>query len=306
VKLVFLGTADFAVPSLRASAEHHEVIAVITQPEREGSRGRPAPRPVADEARSLGVDVWHPQRLRERATVARVLELRADALVVAAYGQIIPAELLDGVALGGVNVHASLLPRWRGAAPVAAAILAGDAETGVSIMQMDAGVDTGPVFMRRPVAIAPDATAPTLTATLARIGAGALLEVLAGLGTGEAAALPQVEPDATYAPRLTRSDGQVDWNAQTAVEVDRRLRALQPWPGVVAPLAGARVQLLGGAPVDLEDGEPGTLAGVSGESVIVATRAGGYRIDAVKPPGSRAMSPAAFLRGRRSAAEASR
>ena len=306
MRIVFLGTADFAVPSLLATADHHDVTAVITQPEKAGSRGRAAPRPVADAARARGLNLWQPQRLREPESVARVLALEPDALVVAAYGQMVPEVLLNGAHHGGINVHASLLPRWRGASPVAAAILAGDAETGVSIMEMDAGLDTGPVYVRRPVPIADDATTPALTSTLAGIGAGALLDVLSAVERGEATAEPQSDADATYAPRLTREDGRIDWVTHSGRDVDRRVRALQPWPAATAPVAGMTVQVLTGAPVDTVDGQPGSLAGTAGESIIVAAREGGYRIDSLKPPGSRAMSPAAFLRGRRIPADTDR
>lgn len=299
MKIVFCGTAEFAVPSLRVCAEHHEVVAVVTQPDRSGHRGRPAPRPVADVARDLRLDVWQPARIRDPDTEKRVRALAADALVVAAYGQIIPEGILDGPRYGGINVHASLLPRWRGAAPVAAAILAGDSETGVSIMQMEAGLDTGPVFLQRRLPVPADATTPSLTATLAGLGAGALIDVLRALRGGDAIATPQADAEATYAPRLSRSDGEVEWRERTAVEVDRRVRALQPWPGVLAVLAGGRVQLLAGAVADADGGDPGEIVKLDGDSVVVAAREDGYRIDSVRPPGGRTMSPAAYLRGRR-------
>lgn len=300
MKIVFLGTAGFAVPSLRACARIHEVMAVVTQPERPGSRGKPAPRPVADAARSLGLDVWQPEDIREPDAQRRLRFLQPQALVVAAYGQIIPTTLLESPAHGGINVHASLLPRWRGAAPVAAAILAGDSETGVSIMRMERGVDTGPVFAQRRVPIGDDATTPALTATLAECGAHELLEVLRALSTGGAVPSPQDDSLATYAPRLTRAGGFVDWRQHSGTDVDRRVRALQPWPGVVAPLAGETVAIIAGAPVrDLTGVDAGTVLRGSGESVVVAASEDGYRIDLVKPPGRREMSPAAFLRGRR-------
>jgi methionyl-tRNA formyltransferase len=300
VKLVFLGTAAFAVPSLRKCAQHHDVVAVITQPERPGSRGRAAARPVADAARSLGIDLWQPARLREPATEQRVLSLADDALVVAAYGQIIPEKLLLGPRYGGINVHASLLPRWRGAAPVAAALLAGDTETGVSIMQMERSLDTGPVYLQRRVTISGDATTPSLTETLAELGADALIDVLCRLRGGDVTPVPQDDSLATYAPRLTRADAHVDWATHSAVEVDRRVRALQPWPGVVAPLAGAEVQILAGGPAGPCPGaSPGHVVRAEAEAVVVATREEAYRVDAVRPPGGRTMSPAAYLRGRR-------
>jgi methionyl-tRNA formyltransferase len=253
---------------------------------------------VAAAAAELGLDISRPEKVRDRATTDAILELGVDALVVAAFGQILPARLLEGPRFGGINVHASLLPRWRGAAPVAAAILAGDEETGVSIMRMDAGVDTGPVYAQRQVPIPPDATTQTLTAELAELGAELLVEVLELLERGEARAVSQDDSRATRAPLLTKADGYLDWSQCSGVEVDRRVRALQPWPGVVARLHEEDVQLLRGG-AEAATGEPGTIVITRGDSVVVAAREGGYRIDAIRPPGRREMSPAAYLRGRR-------
>lgn len=311
VRIVFCGTASFALPSLYACRLTHKVVAVVTQPSRPGSRGRPAPRPVADAAGALGIPVLQPERIRAGETVAEILGLGADALVVAAYGQIIPPALLDGHRFGGVNVHASLLPRWRGAAPVARAILAGDEETGVCIMRMEAGLDTGPVYARRRLIVEKGATAATLTEELAAAGAEELIAVLDSLERGTATATPQPPEGVTLAPRLRRDDGAVDWAAHSAGEVDRMLRALDPWPGVTASLGGLRVRLLTGGvpswdtqasvPAAIAGGgaAPGTVAGTQGETVTVVTRAGLYRIETVQPPGGRPMTAGAFLRGRR-------
>ncbi len=302
MRLVFCGTAAFAVPSLHALASSHDVLAVVSQPDRPGSRGRPAPRPVADAAARLGIPVLRPQRMRAPESVAEIMALRPDALVVAAYGQIIPAPLLDGPRHGGINVHASLLPRWRGAAPVAAAILAGDAVSGVSIMRMDPGLDTGPVYARAEVALGPEDTTPLLTERLAAVGAGLLLEVVGAIGAGTAAARPQDGTRATVAPRLRREDGAIDWALTGAADVDRRVRALQPWPGTTATLAGTEVRMLAGMPTSprsVTTGSPGEVVGGEGEAIDVATCDGVYRVGRVQPPGGRPMSAAAFLRGRR-------
>jgi len=304
VRVVFLGTAAFAVPSLRAVLDAgHDVLATVTQPSRAGSRGRPAPRPVADAAVDLGLPVLQPEKLRDPAAVASLLDLQPEALVVGSYGQILPGPLLQGPRFGGINVHASLLPRWRGASPVAAAILAGDAETGVSIMQMEEGLDTGPVFAARTMPIGPGVTTPDLTADLARIGANLLVEVLAGLEDGSAVAEPQDDSLATYAPRLNRADGVLDWAALSAVEVDRRVRALQPWPGTVAPLAGAEVRIVAGAPRVAASppaaAAPGTIVAAGRRAIDVVTADGLYSVHEVQPPGKRSMDAAAYLRGRR-------
>ncbi|MBJ7596193.1 MAG: methionyl-tRNA formyltransferase [Candidatus Dormibacteraeota bacterium] len=301
MRIVFCGTAHFAVPSLRALVPEHEVVAVVTQPDRSGSRGRPAPRPVGETAARLGLPMLRPERIRAPESVAEILSLAPDALVVAAYGQIIPALLLDASLHGGVNVHGSLLPRWRGAAPVAAAILAGDTRTGVSIMRMDAGLDTGPVYATSETEIGADQTAPSLTGRLADAGARLLLEVLSGLEDGSVAAVAQDDSQATYAPRLRREDGNLEWSSIGAVDLDRRVRALQPWPGVTAPLGGQPVRILEGAPAGSTDatGAPGEVLGLSGEAADVATMSGVYRLARVQPAGSRPMTAAAYLRGRR-------
>jgi methionyl-tRNA formyltransferase len=299
VRLVFCGTALFAVPSLRACAANHEVVAVVTRADRAGSRGRPAPRPVADTARDLGLELLTPARIGAPQVVADLLALSPDCLVVAAYGQILPPALIDPPRHGAVNVHASLLPRWRGASPIAHAILAGDSETGVSIMRMEAGLDTGPVYSMARVPIDGSATTPALTATLADLGALELVPVLAAIERGTAVATPQPEEGVTYAPRLTRSDGVVDWAGRSAVEVDRMVRALQPWPGVRASIDGVDVQIQAGAIAEVDrDAAVGAIARREGESVVMATRDGGYRVDLITPPGKRAMTAAAFLRGR--------
>jgi len=292
VRLVFLGTAAFAVPALRACIAHHDVRGVVTQPAKPGHRGAPAARPVAEVAQEHGVPVLTPPRIREPEAVEAVRQLQPDAIVVAAYGQILPQALLDVPEHGAVNVHASLLPRWRGASPVAHAILAGDGETGVTIMQMDAGLDTGPMHAQRRVPIARDATTPALTALLADAGAELLVEVLARIGGGTAVTTPQPAAGVTLAPRLRREDGDVEWSTHTAIDIDRRVRALQPWPGVSAPLAGVAVRILEGRALD--DGGEG-----DAESLVVTTHDGLFRIDRVLPPGSRPMTPQAFLRGRR-------
>ena len=301
MRLVFCGTASFAVPSLRATAARHEVAAVVTRADRPGSRGRPAPRPVGEAARELGLEVLTPARIGAPDVVRDLLALAPDCLVVAAYGQILPTALIDPPPYGAVNVHASLLPRWRGASPIAYAILAGDEETGVSIMRMEAGLDTGPVYATARVRVDAGATTPTLTATLADLGAAELISVLDALERGDAIATPQPDEGVTLAPRLTRADGRVDWSAKSAVDVERMVRALQPWPGVLAPLDGVDVQIEAGALADLSAGAaPGSVARSEGESVVIAAREGGYRVDRITPPGKRTMTPAAFLRGRHS------
>ncbi|HXZ99377.1 MAG TPA: methionyl-tRNA formyltransferase [Candidatus Binatia bacterium] len=300
MRIVFCGTAGFAAPSLRACAARHRVVAAVTQPDRPGSRGRPASRPVADTARRLGIPVLQPDRIRAAEAIAEVIRFDAEALVVAAYGQILPRTLLEAHPHGGVNVHASLLPRWRGAAPVARAILAGDRVTGVCIMRMEAGLDTGPLYACRQVAIAERTTAPALTEELAVAGAEELVSVLAALERGTARATPQASEGVTLAPRLSREDGLLEWSERSSEEVDRMVRALDPWPGVSAELAGVRLRLLRGCAIaGAVEAPPGTVCTIEGESAVVRAAVGLYRVDQVQPPGRRPMTAAAFLRGRR-------
>jgi methionyl-tRNA formyltransferase len=300
MRVVVAGTAEFAVPSLRAVNARHDVLAVVTQPDRPGHRGRPAPRPVAETAHALGLPVLQPERVRNPDAVAEILALRADVLVVAAYGQIIPAALLDGHRLGGVNVHGSLLPRWRGASPVAHAILSGDTETGVCIMRMDTGLDTGPVYRCRSAVIDERATAAQLTDELAVAGAEELVAVLAELEKGTALAVPQPDAGVTHAPRLTRETGRVDWAVHTAADIDRMVRALTPWPGVTASLGGATVGITVGEAVSRSaTAAPGEVQAMGRDSVDVATGDGVLRVTRVKPAGRREMDAAAYLRGRR-------
>jgi methionyl-tRNA formyltransferase len=233
------------VPSLKALVEAgHEIQVVITQPDRPARRGmKLTPPPVKQAARELGLELYQPERIRDPEGVERLRELQPDLLVVVAYGQIIPRSVLAIPRLGAINVHASLLPRHRGAAPVAHAILAGDAETGVTIMRMDEQLDHGPMLATRATAIAEGENAAQLTARLALLGAQLLVETLQQLE--EIEAIEQDHLAATAAPRLRREDGELEWGIG-AREIDRRVRALQPWPGVTLPTSRGRVKVLSG------------------------------------------------------------
>jgi methionyl-tRNA formyltransferase len=233
------------VPSLKALVDSgHDVRLVITQPDRPARRGmKLTPPPVKLAAVQLGLEVYQPERVREPEAVERIRRLSPDLLVVVAYGQIIPRSVLDIPKLGAVNVHASLLPRHRGAAPVAAAILAGDAETGVTIMRMDEQLDHGPILAMSSVEIGAHEDAVELTSRLAILGAKVLVETLANLG--ESRAVEQNHAAATVARRLGREDGELEWE-MGAREIDRRVRALQPWPGVTLPTKRGRVKVLSG------------------------------------------------------------
>jgi methionyl-tRNA formyltransferase len=279
------------VPSLRALSEAgHRLELVVTQPDRPGHRLRLTPPPVKAAAVELGLPVFQPERIRKPEAVSRLAEVDPELIVVVAYGQIIPATVLELPARGILNVHASLLPRWRGAAPIAHAILAGDHVTGVTIMQMDEQLDHGPIVsaLQTPIGAGEDAAA--LAERLAQLGARLLVETLPQLDAIEAR--EQDHEAATLAPKLRREDGELDWDVDSA-EIDRRVRAFQPWPGVTVPLRGDRVKVLRGRP-GARSGVPGEVLGVDGRGVEVAAGRGSYLLEEVQPPGRRPL-PARIL-----------
>ncbi|HEY1419154.1 MAG TPA: methionyl-tRNA formyltransferase [Candidatus Dormibacteraeota bacterium] len=244
MKLVFAGTAEFAAPSLRSLHDAgHEIQLVITQPDKPGHRLKVTPPPVKVAALELGLHVYQPAKIRDPEAIEMLRRLAPELLVVVAYGQILPRAVLDIPTRGAVNVHASLLPRHRGAAPIAHAILAGDSETGVTIMLMDEQLDHGPVLASRSTQIGPGEGAVALTARLAQIGAELLVETLARLD--EIRPEEQDHSHATVAGRLSREHGELDWDL-SAKEIDARVRALQPWPGVTLPTSRGRVKVLSG------------------------------------------------------------
>ena len=293
MRLAFMGSPDFAVPALRAlHGAGHAIAGVWCQPPKPAGRGygvRPCPVHLA--AQRLGLPVHTPRRLRDDAAgQAAFAALRLDAAVVAAYGLILPQAMLDAPTRGCLNIHASLLPRWRGASPIHAAILHGDAETGVSIMQMDAGLDTGPVLLREAVPINATTTAATLHDVLAELGARLLLQALAE----NPPATPQPGEGVTYAPKLTREDGRIDWR-RDAVAIERQVRAFDPWPGSFTLLAGVILKVLA-AEVVAASGPAGT---VLDDRLTVACGSGALRPTRVQLSGRPAMPAETFLRGHR-------
>jgi methionyl-tRNA formyltransferase len=301
MRVVFFGTPDFAVPSLEALLGAHDVALVVTRPDRPAGRGLELrSSPVSMVASEAGVALLKPAGARGPEVAEAVRAAGADAIVVAAYGRILPLELLESAPEGGVNVHASLLPRWRGASPIAAAIAAGDEATGISIMRMEEGLDTGPVLLQRQLPIAAGETTGSLTPKLARLGAEALLEGLSALAGG--AAQPQPQDGATYAPVIRKADGDLEWDLASA-DIDRRARAYDPWPGVRLPIGAQRVRILGGRPLPAWTGDaaakPGEVLSIGADGIEVMTGDGPFMVTRVQPPGKRAMPAAEYARGRR-------
>lgn len=290
MRLGFMGSPDFAVPALAALlGAGHEIAAVYCQKPRPAGRGqRVHPCPVQVAAAAAGLAVRTPERLRGEAAAEDFARLRLEAAVVAAYGLILPEAFLAAPARGCLNLHASLLPRWRGASPIQAAILAGDGESGVTVMQMAAGLDTGPMLAQRSVPITRETTAALLHDTLAALGARLILDVLAH----PPMARPQPAEGASYAPKLTRADGRIDW-AQPAETIARRIRALNPWPGTFTSVGGETLKILAAAPVAAEGG-PGVVLDRSG---VVGCGAGALRLLVLQRPGRAALDAEAFLRG---------
>jgi methionyl-tRNA formyltransferase len=292
MRIVFMGTPDFAVPALEALiAAGHEVACVYCQPPRPAGRGKKdRPAPVHARAEALGLKVRHPVSLRDATAQAEFAALGADVAVVVAYGLILPQAVLDAPRLGCVNIHASLLPRWRGAAPIHRAIMAGDAETGVCIMRMEAGLDTGPVLLRGRTAIGAGETTGGLHDRLARMGADLVVEALAGLETLVPA--PQPDEGVTYAQKIDKAEARIDWS-RPAAEVDRLIRGLSPFPGAWTWIGGERVKLLASR-MSEGRGAPGE---VLDDALSVACGQGAVQLLRLQRAGRGAQDREAFLRG---------
>ncbi len=296
MRLVFMGTPEFAVPSLAALvAAGHDIACVYTQPPRPAGRGQRAQAsPVQQYAESHGFDLHFPTTLKDPREHVHFATLRPQAAVVAAYGLILPGSLLAVPPLGCLNVHASLLPRWRGAAPIQHCILAGDKRSGVAIMKMDAGLDTGPIVLAGAVRVTRASTAASLHDRLAKLGAELIVEALAGLADGTLTPTPQPEFGVSYAPRLARRDGRLDWRQQAAA-LERQVRAFYPWPGAWFETDGIRIKVLRAAVVRRRSRAlPGT---VLDDTLTVACGEGALRISQVQREGRDAMQAGDFLRG---------
>ncbi len=301
MKIVFAGTPEFAVASLRAAARHHEVVAVYTQPDRPAGRGRGlAPSPVKLEAIARGIPVFQPESLKDEAAQQQLRDLQPDLMVVVAYGLILPKAVLAIPTHGCWNVHASLLPRWRGAAPIQRAIQAGDAETGVCLMQMEAGLDTGPVLLRQHTPIQPAELGGQLHDRLAELGAQVLADGLGLLRAGlKPVAQPQPAEGVTYAHKLDKAEARLDWSAD-AVSLERTVRAFNPWPVAEAQLAGERVRIHGAVALPDNQGQaPGTLLAASRDGIDIACGQGALRLRVLQREGGKAITAADYLNARR-------
>ncbi len=296
LKIVFMGTPDFSVPALEAihDAGHH-VVCVYSQPPRPAGRGMAErPSPVHARAEALGIVVRTPNSLKDAEQQKLFADLGADAAVVIAYGLILPQAVLDAPRLGCLNVHASLLPRWRGAAPIHRAIMAGDKVTGVQVMRMEAGLDTGPVLLSETVSIAKDDTTGSLHDKLAAVAAQLAPRALAALERGALMETPQDEAGVTYAQKISSEEAQIDWS-RPAVEVDRHIRGLSPFPGAWFETAGARVKVLMSAATQ-GAGAPGEILDAD-KSLVVACGDGAVELLKLQRAGKKAQSAEEFLRG---------
>ena len=298
MRVVFAGTPDFAVAPLAAvAAAGHAIAAVLTQPDRPSGRGLAAtPSAVKRAADERGIAVLQPPTLKDAATQARLRELAPDVMIVAAYGLILPQAVLEIPRLGAINIHASLLPRWRGAAPIQRALLAGDERTGICVMQMDAGLDTGPVLLREAVPILPEDTAATLEDKLTALGARLVVIALERLAQGTLRAEDQPSEGVTYAAKIEKHEARIDWS-QAAAAIDRQVRAFNPLPGAAARVRGIEVKVWRASVVVGPSGAPGTVLDAGASGVVVASGDGALRLVELQRAGGKRLSAAAFVRG---------
>ena len=297
MKLAFLGTSEFAVPALKALVEAgHDVVAVYTRAPKPAGRGQQERRtPVHELALSLGLVVRTPKGLRSEEEAAAFKALDLDAAVVVSYGHILPKAFLDAPVLGCINIHGSLLPRWRGAAPIHRAILAGDAETGVTIMRMDEGLDTGPMLLAERTPISAADTAESVHDRLAELGGRLIVSTLDALVARTIEPVPQSDDGVTYAHKLGKEEGALDWR-RPAAELERKVRAFDPWPGTWFDVAGERIKVLGAA-LALAAGAPGTVSISRDGFPVVACGVGGLKLLKLQRAGKSAQAADAFLRG---------
>jgi methionyl-tRNA formyltransferase len=302
MRIVFIGTGEIGVPTLRAlQKSEDELVGIVTQPDKPAGRTQKITAPpikkalVASGPNANSPRILQPTRIKDSESIERIRGLAPDVIVVMAYGQILPRAVLEIPRIASLNLHASLLPRWRGAAPIQAAIAAGDRETGVTVMYMDEGLDTGDILLQRKIDISPTETGATLHDRLAQIAPEALLESLHLVAAGNAPRVPQDKSLANYAPKLNREAGRLNWN-ESAEAIERKIRAYNPWPGAFTELAGGNLKIFAASIIDLR-GKPGEILRKHRE-LVVATSDRGLSVTDVQLEGKRRMSAAEFLRGR--------
>ena len=300
LRVLFAGTPEFAVPCLQAVVDAgHQVVAVYSQPDRPKGRGRKLQfSPVKQLAVELGLPVRQPEKFAGEAQIQQIAEDQVDLLIVVAYGQILPEVVLNQPRFGAVNVHASLLPRWRGAAPIHRAIIEGDRQTGITVMQMDAGLDTGPMLLQSFCDIRLDDTTGTLHGRMAELGAQCLVRSLSQLETGDVESIPQPVAGMTYAKKIDKSEAHIDW-ARSAVEIDRQVRGLNPAPMAYSYLAGERIKVVNCRLSELTiSAQPGEVVGVEPSGLSVATGSGVLLVTQLQPAGGKSMAVRDFLNSR--------
>ncbi|HFD86965.1 MAG TPA: methionyl-tRNA formyltransferase [Gammaproteobacteria bacterium] len=303
MRIIYAGTPEFAVPALKSLlASEHEVIAVYTQPDRPAGRGRKLrASPVKQVAVEAGIQVLQPETLRDSSEQDYLRSLNADLMVVAAYGLLLPPAVLSAPRFGCVNIHASLLPRWRGAAPIHRAVLAGDHETGITIMQMAQGLDTGDILLQRALPISETTTTASLHDQLAELGAKALMEALPDIEAGSLQPVPQDDSQACYASKLQKSEAVIDWR-QPAVDIERRVRAFNPWPVAQTPTASGVMRIFS-ATADSAAGDPSVSPGLvidedPARGIAVQTGQGVLWMTRIQLPGGKPLDATQFLNGR--------
>ncbi len=298
MRVVFMGTPDFSVSALNAIHQSHEIVMVVTQPDRARGRGKKVtPSPVKKRAMDLGLPVYQPNRLRDPEAIQRVLEAEADVMVIVAYGQILPKEILDVPTFGCINIHASLLPKHRGAAPIHRAILSGDPTTGITIMKMDVGLDTGDMYRSESIAISEALTTGQLHDELSKMGACMITDVLDGLLREEIDAIPQDESKATYAAKISKAEAEIDW-AQSARAIHNQIRAFDPFPGAWTRADAIKLKVFASVcRSEDSEGKPGEILAVSKNGISVQTGVGSLLIQEIQAPGKRRMTVEEFLRG---------
>lgn len=304
MRIVFIGTGEIGVPSLRAllNAPQHQLVGVITQPDKPvGREQRLTAPPIKTALAGSPVPIFQPARIRHEDAVAQLRALAPDLIVVMAYGQILPTSVLEIPRIACLNLHASLLPRHRGAAPIQAAIAAGDAEAGITVIYMNEGLDTGDMLLQKTLSISPNETGGSLHGRLAELAPEALHSALELLATGNAPRNPQPAAGVTYAPKLTRDDGKIDWS-EPAAAIERKIRAFDPWPGAFTQLSDGsgkmrHLKIFRASWDAREVGPPGTLSQPNDTEVLVATGQGALRLEAVQLEGKRRMSAVDFFRG---------